>query len=29
MSLPEPAVKETVRDRARKILQVILGGVNR
>jgi hypothetical protein len=29
MSLPEPAVKETARDRARKILQVILGGVNR
>jgi len=29
MSLPEPVVKETVRDRARKILQVILGGVNR
>jgi len=29
MSLPKPAVKETARDRARKILQVILGGVNR
>jgi len=28
-SLPEPAVKETARERARKILEVILGGVNR
>lgn len=28
-SLPEPVVKETARERARKILEVILGGVNR
>ena len=28
-SLPEPVVKEIARERARKILEVILGGVNR